>query len=112
MTLREFEQAASYFKKALRTSREAGNTRSVADHLMNIGLAAKGKKEFATAANYFTSALNYSCSIDYVEGVLYSRDQLRQVLALDCRHGEVRPIERDIIKRHPRFSSLLMARRW
>ncbi|WP_424357468.1 hypothetical protein [Methanocella sp. MCL-LM] len=103
---------ASNFKKALRTSREAGNSRNVADQLINIGLAAKGKKEYTTAANYFASALNYSCSIDYVEGVLYSREQLRQALALDCRHGDIHPIERDVIRRHPRFSSLLMARRW
>ena len=112
LSLREFELAASYFRKALKTSREAGNARGVADQLLNIGLTAKGKKEYAAAANYFASALNYSCSIDYVEGVLYSREQLRQVLALDCRHGDIRPIERDVIKRHPRFSSLLMARRW
>ncbi|WP_048198688.1 tetratricopeptide repeat protein [Methanocella arvoryzae] len=112
LSMREFDLADHYCRKALRTSREAGNTRSVADQLINLGLAASGKKEYARAANYFTSALNYSCNIDYVEGVLYSVERLRQALALDGRHGEVRQIMRNVIKKHPRFSSILMARRW
>lgn len=111
LSMREHDLALEYFRKALRAAREAGNARGVADQLANLGLACKAKQEYAAAARYFTSALNYSCSIDYLEGVLYVGDQLRQVLSLDCRHQDIPLIEKDVVRRHPRFSSLLLARR-
>ena len=111
MSMREHDLASEYFRKALRAAREASNTRGVANQLANMGLAGKAKHEYSTAARYFTSALNYSCSIDYLDGILYARDQLRQALSLDCRHGDIQRIEKDVVRRHPRFSSLLITRR-
>lgn len=111
LSMREYDLASEYFRKALRAAREAGEGRRVADQLANLGLACKAKRDYGGAARYFTSALNYSCSVDYPQGVLYAREQLRQTLALDRRHGELRAIERKVIRRHPRYTSLLLASR-
>jgi tetratricopeptide (TPR) repeat protein len=107
MSMREYELAREQFAKALRTSRETGNARGVADQLMNIGLAYKAMGEYAAAAHHFLSGLNYAYTIDYIEGVLYAREQISQVLALQGKHDEEDGIYRDIARRHPGIRKLL-----
>ncbi len=88
LSMREHELAREQFVKALRISRETGNARGVADQLMNIGLTHKGTGDYDAATNHFVSALNYAYTIDYLEGVLYAREQISQALALQGKHDE------------------------
>ncbi|HMK45358.1 MAG TPA: tetratricopeptide repeat protein [Methanocella sp.] len=111
LSMREHDLAIENFRKALRISRETGNHKGIANQLGNIGLIYKSKKEYARAASYFASAMNFSCSIDYLEGVIYFQEQLRQALALDGRHGDVKAVEREVIRRHPGFASMLSSGR-
>jgi tetratricopeptide (TPR) repeat protein len=107
MSMREHEMAREQFAKALRASRETGNARGVADQLMNIGLTYKGMGDYAATAQYFVSALNYAYTIDYLEGVLYAREQIGQALALQGKHDEEEGIYQDIVRRHPGIRNLL-----
>jgi tetratricopeptide (TPR) repeat protein len=110
LSMREHELAREQFVKALRISRETGNARGVADQLMNIGLTHKGTGDYAAAFNHFVSALNYAYTIDYLEGVLYAREQISQALALQGKHDEEEGIYRDIVRRHPGIRKLLTER--
>ncbi|OPY26052.1 MAG: Photosystem I assembly protein Ycf3 [Methanocella sp. PtaU1.Bin125] len=110
MSMREYDLAKEHFTKALRDARQTGNARGIADQLMNIGLAHKACGDFASAATHFISALNYAYTIDYLEGVIYARDQIGQALALQGRHGDEDGIYRDIARRHPGIRNLLMRR--
>ncbi len=107
MSMREYELAREHFLKALRDARQTGNARSVADQLMNIGLTHKATGDYDPAVSHFISALNYAYTIDYLEGVLYARDQIGQALALQGKHDEEASIYRDIARRHPGIRSLL-----
>jgi tetratricopeptide (TPR) repeat protein len=107
MSMREYELAKEHFLKALRDARQTGNARSVADQLMNIGLTHKAAGDYASAVSHFISALNYAYTIDYLEGVLYARDQIGQALALQGRHDDETSIYRDIARRHPGIRNLL-----
>jgi len=107
LSMREHELAREQFRKALRISRETGNARGVADQLMNIGLTHKGTGDYAAASGHFVSALNYAYTIDYLEGVLYAREQISQTLALQGKHDEEEGIYRDIVRRHPGIRNLL-----
>jgi tetratricopeptide (TPR) repeat protein len=107
LSMREHELAREQFMKALRISRETGNARGVANQLMNIGLTHKGTGDYAAASNHFVSALNYAYTIDYLEGVLYARDQISQTLALQGKHDEEEGIYRDLVRRHPGIRNLL-----
>ncbi|HEY3273230.1 MAG TPA: tetratricopeptide repeat protein [Methanocella sp.] len=110
LSMREHELAREQFAKALRIARETGNARGVADQLMNIGLTHKGTGDYAAAASHFISALNYAYTIDYLEGVLYAREQISQALALQGKHDEEEGIYRDIVRRHPGMRKLLNRR--
>lgn len=110
MSMREYDLAKEHFTRALRDARQTGNARGVADQLMNIGLAHKASGDFASAATHFISALNYAYTIDYLEGVLYARDQIVQALALQGRQGDEEGIYRDIARRHPGIRNLLTRR--
>jgi len=74
---------------------------------MNIGLAHKGMGDYASAARHFVAALNYAYTIDYLEGVLYAREQIGQALALQGKHDEEESIYQDIARRHPGIRNLL-----
>jgi TolA-binding protein len=91
----------------MRAARETGNARGVADQLMNIGLAQKATGDYAAACHHFVAGLNYAYTIDYLEGVLYARDQIGQVLALQGKHDEEESIYQDIARRHPGIRKLL-----
>ncbi len=108
MSMREPELAREQFTNALRAARETGNVRSVADQLMNLGLTFKSMGDYDAASSHFISAMNYSYTIDYLEGVLYSRNQISQALALQGKHDEEEDIYREIVRRHPGIRKLLM----
>ncbi|MGE5548890.1 MAG: hypothetical protein ACM3RR_00165, partial [Bacillota bacterium] len=72
-----------------------------------IGLAQKTMGNNALACHHFVSGLNYAYTIDYLEGVLYARDQIGQVLALQGKHDEEDGIYQDIARRHPGIRKLL-----
>ncbi|MGA9141050.1 MAG: tetratricopeptide repeat protein [Methanocella sp.] len=110
MSMREYELAREHFLKSLRDARQTGNARGVADQLMNIGLTHKATGDYAAAVSHFVSALNYAYTIDYLEGVLYARDQIGQALALQGKHDEEITIYRDIARRHPGIRNLLLRR--
>jgi tetratricopeptide (TPR) repeat protein len=110
MSMREHGLAQEQFRKALKASRETGNARGVADQLMNIGLAQKAMGDYALACHHFVSGLNYAFTIDYVEGVLYAREQISQALALQGKHDEEEIIYKDIARRHPGIGKLLTRR--
>ncbi|HUL61969.1 MAG TPA: tetratricopeptide repeat protein [Methanocella sp.] len=110
LSMREPELAAEHFARALRASRETCNARSIANQLMNLGLAHKAMGEYADASTHFVSALNYAYTIDYIEGVLYTREQVRQALALQGKHDEEDRIYRSLARRHPGIRRLLTRR--
>lgn len=110
LSMREYALAREQFVIALRASRETGDARRIADQLMNIGLTHKATGDHATAASHFVAALNYAYTIDYLEGVLYARDQIGQALALQGKHDEEEGIYQDIARRHPGIRNLLTRR--
>jgi tetratricopeptide (TPR) repeat protein len=110
LSMHEHALAREQFIIALRASRDTGDARRVADQLMNIGLTHKGTGDHAAAVTHFVAALNYAYTIDYLEGVLYARDQISQALALQGKHDEEEGIYQDIARRHPGIRNLLTRR--
>lgn len=103
----EHDLALDCFRRALRSSREAGNTRGIGDYLLNIGLIHKHKGDYNAAIDHFVSALSYAYTIGYLEGVVYAHRQIRETLALHGRHGEEYALEHQVIRRHPGIARIL-----
>lgn len=107
MSMREHRLAQDQFRKALKIARETGNARGVADQLMNIGLTQKAVGDYALACHHFIAGMNYAYTIEYLEGVMYAREQIGQVLAMQGKQDEEEEIYRDMARRHPDIRKLL-----
>jgi ABC-2 type transport system permease protein len=66
---------------------------------------------YLNSLTYGVDALNYAYTTDYLEGVLYVRDQIGQALVIRGKHDEEEGIYQDIARRHPGILRLLRLQR-
>ncbi len=67
----------------------------------------KRRLDFGSALEYFKSALNFSYSIEYPEGVSFAYDQVEQLMALQGSFEEAEAYRQEVIRRNPGISKML-----
>jgi tetratricopeptide (TPR) repeat protein len=107
LNMMEHDRAIGYLKKALRLDRDTHDSRGVANHLANIGLAHEARREYNLALEYFKSALSVSFMCDYVEGTLFSFSRIERLMALLGRFEEAEAIRQEMARRNPGLSYIL-----
>ena len=103
----DYSQALASFKEALRLHKELHDKKRSADQLGNIGLTMKLTGERGQALDYFKSSLSLSFSDDYLDGVLYSFDQIEQLMALEGRFEDAENFRQEVIRRNPGIAKML-----
>ena len=103
----DYGQALASFKEALRLHKELHDKKRSADQLGNIGLAMKLTGEHRQALDHFKSSLSVSFSDDYLDGVLYSFDQIEQLTALEGRFEDAENFRQEVIRRNPGIAKML-----
>jgi len=110
MSMRNYDRAMDYYKQALKLDKEAHDKKRAANDLGNIGLALKAGHDNKLALEYFKSSLSVSFSDDYLEGVIFSFDQIEQLMALEGRSEEAEAFKQEVIRRNPGIAKML--KRW
>jgi len=103
----DYGQALASFKEALRLHKELHDKKRSADQLGNIGLAMKLTGEHRQALDHLKSSLGVSFSDDYLDGVLYSFDQIEQLMALEGRFEDAENFRQEVIRRNPGIAKML-----
>lgn len=107
MSMLDYLRAIECFKKALVLDRETHNKIGIANQIGNIGLAQKRRMDFGSSLEYFKSALNFSYSIDYPEGVSFAYGQVEQLMALQGSFEEAEAYRQEVIRRNPGIARML-----
>jgi tetratricopeptide (TPR) repeat protein len=107
LSMGDYGSAIECCKASLKLHKDLHDKKRSADQLGNIGLALKCAGEYGHALEYFKSSLSVSFSDDYLEGVLFSFDQIEQLMAFEGRFEDAESFRQEVIRRNPGIAKML-----